>query len=306
MPHTLPIIIHPGFGKTATTTLQNNLFINHPEIECIGRPQGGDAIQFRDNLLRNMDHYDEKKQKEFLQTVMQNSDRRAIVFSDEVFAARIYENQSLANRIKALFPKAKIVFTIRNQYTIIPSYYSNHGRILKKAPRPYRGKQVGFSEWFEYCKTNHTNSYLDFIRYRPIIKIFENLYGRNSIEIFLFEEIVNKNSDFSKKFSDLLGVNTELTLELLKGKKSNPRKSEKMVRYQHFREKFMPGFSFSSFIPGGTRLREDFQNFLNRGKGCSPSITQEHKNFIHQLYKEDNRVLAQDYDLDLKKWGYPL
>mgnify|MGYP002793357307 FL=1 len=32
------IFIHPGFGKTGTTSIQNHLFGKHPDILSIGRP----------------------------------------------------------------------------------------------------------------------------------------------------------------------------------------------------------------------------------------------------------------------------
>ena len=49
----MKIIIHPGYERTATSTLQDSLFGKHPGILSIGRPWNETTLNFVKELRRN-------------------------------------------------------------------------------------------------------------------------------------------------------------------------------------------------------------------------------------------------------------
>jgi len=54
-----PIVIHPGFVKTATSTLQRHVFARHPGIDFWGLPAPSDELEWaiRHICQANSTHY---------------------------------------------------------------------------------------------------------------------------------------------------------------------------------------------------------------------------------------------------------
>ena len=121
--------IHIGCPKTATTTLQNNLFAQHPEIASIGKPydsrEGELATQMYSLITKDDVNFDfnrcqqaisrEKKSK-YVDGV-----RVTMLSEEKIFVSPSFEEA--ARRLKKLFPTAKIIVTIRNQLDLIVSWY---------------------------------------------------------------------------------------------------------------------------------------------------------------------------------------
>src|SRR3546814_8538826 len=52
------MIIHPGFIKTGTTSLQEFLFFAHPQVHALGHPHGSSLDARISNALRRIEGYD--------------------------------------------------------------------------------------------------------------------------------------------------------------------------------------------------------------------------------------------------------
>lgn len=300
------IFIHPGFGKTGTTCMQNNFFDKHPSIFSIGRPYTSLSQKLYLELINNSVSYNEKKAFYLRDKLLSESENKIIVLSDETLCNNILRNKDIIPRLYKLFPSAQIFFTIRSQFTAIVSYYANHGRILKNVPTPYNGKHITFNNWFDFESERMDCNYMDLIRYTPVINLFAKTFVSSSIHIFLYEILCHKPQLFAQQLEKYLNLTPETVLPLLKAQVHNKRDSQASIYYKIFREYFIPNRNISKYIPFNQTLRNKFMSFLASRKQLTLNLNKEQTEFIYNTYRKTNKLIMSSFNLQLNKWGYPI
>nr|MDA3788857.1 sulfotransferase domain-containing protein [Desulfobacula sp.] len=113
---------HVGYGKTATSWLQEIIFSKHEEINYLGKyksefPKWILEWSYLDDFM-----FEEKKGliKNQLTSLLINE--KANLISSESFL-RMGSMVNQAKRIKAIAPKSKIIIVLRNPIEIIKSFY---------------------------------------------------------------------------------------------------------------------------------------------------------------------------------------
>ena len=224
------------------------------------------------------------------------------ILSDEVLGSSCYNNENVILRIQKFFPNAKIFFTIRNQFDSIKSFYSNHGRILKLSPKPYKGRFIKFNDWFDYEIKNLPNNCLGIIQYEPLIKRFEKYFGRKNISILLYEEFISNQETFFRKLNRILDVN----LGDISKDKVKQRISRSEYNYIKFRNKFLRGFPISRIIPFSSFLKKNFFNLLEPFNKYELKFSDQQIKTLKSIYSKTNYKLSRNYKLNLSKWLYPM
>ena len=305
------VFIHPGFGKSGTTTIQRNIFGKHSQILSIGRPYSDLNNQIR-REIGGIDgvNYDDARVTSLLDEALSNNDpskHKCIVWSDEKLVSNAYMRSTVANRLKGFFPDSHVLFTIRNQITALESFYGNHGRLIKCAPEPHNGRFVSLDNWLAYSYQNKETTYLGLIDYFASISMYEKLFGEDRVHVFLFEELLNDKRHFSEKLSKLLSIDKDQTFTLLtQGTQRNPRDPGRTVSYARLRERVLPGVSMERMLPFGSTLKDRFSKFLAKGKGTKVEIPDNWKKPLNEFYGEGNSKLIKMKGLPLEEYGYPL
>ena len=298
------IFIHPGFGKTATTFLQENVFHHQKNINCIGRPYYSsnrkNNLFFCEEIQKNSCFYESRVAQKLFKKIYKP--KMVNILSDETLGSSCYNNEDVIVRIQKFFPNAKIFFTIRNQFDSIKSYYPNHGRILKYAPMPFKGRFIKFKDWFDYEIENLPNNFLGLIQYEPLVKLFEKYFGRKNISIFLHEELISNQDIFLGKLHELLNVDLKSVLK----DTNNPRKSRSEYHYIKFRDMFLRGIPVSKIIPFSAFFKEKFFNFLGSSRKYELKFNDQQIKILKKIYSKTNQRLSQKYRLNLSKWSYPM
>lgn len=290
------IFIHPGFGRSATTYLQN-IFEKHEEIQSIGRPYANkqknlEVIEFlKDTNIIN--------QKKLNLNFIQN--KKTIILSDENLGNRIFRNQQMILKLKHTFSNAKIFFTIRNQYKIIQSVYSSVGRILKNVPKSFSGKTIDFDEWFEFSLENLDESFIGYSDFYTTIKIFEKVFKKKNIKVFLYEDLIENNDLFLNNLSNYLKISKPL---ISPKKKINSTFTKRQVLYEKL-IRMIPVKGLTNYLPLGKKLKNFKNNILSSGASYYPILKKEQKKILKKLYSGNNKLLAKEYGLNLKKYNYP-
>ncbi len=298
------IFIHPGFGKTATTFLQENVFHHQKNINSIGRPYYSsnrkNNLFFCKEMQKNSCFYESRVAQKLIEKIYKPE--MVNILSDETLGVSCYNNENVLLRIQKFFPNAKIFFTIRNQLDSIKSYYPNIGRILKYAPMPFKGRFIEFNDWFDYEVERLPNNFLGIIQYEPLIKLFEKYFGRKNISIFLHEELLSNQDIFLGKLNELLNVDLG---SILKDKR-NPRKTRSEYHYIKFRDMFLRGIPISKIIPFGAFFKKNFYNFLGSSRKYELKFNDKQIKILKKIYSRSNKTLSQNYKLNLSKWSYPM
>src|SRR3546814_251169 len=110
------MIIHPGFIKTGTTSLQEFLFFAHPQVHALGHPHGSSLDARISNALRRIEGYDsdpEELRSALAVALEAIPAGRVPVLSDETLTTDPRLTAITAQRLHHHFPHARIVFTIR-------------------------------------------------------------------------------------------------------------------------------------------------------------------------------------------------
>ena len=178
--------------------------------------------------------------------------------------------------------------------------------MMKNDLSNYDGKHISFEEWLTSTMKDINGDVLGMMRYKPVIDIFNDSFGKKNVNVLLFEEYTKDLRVFCEKLSTIFELDVEDIYEHLQARRLNVRPSKNTIRYKKFREWFFPNFHPSHYMPYGNQLRNTWASLLARGKTLDVSYPKGVEETLAAYYKPDNTMLAIDFNLDLKKWGYPL
>jgi hypothetical protein len=302
-------VIHIGFPKTATTTLQNHLFAKHPGILYLGKPYPDDDLKGMISRLvlqestvyhaENLKHYINKHLARERET-----GKKVILISDETFvsAAKVRDKGVVAHRLKDLFPGAKILVTIRNQMDAVKSGYIGGGRLLGNVPKKYKNKIINFKDWLEISEKMYHGDFVRNIIYFDTIDYYARLFGKENICILLFEDFVKNTPEFIGKLCLFLNIDFETSRHIMQDAHDNKRISQADFQIETLRSKL----GFMGNVTPIVKFMNGLRKMWGAGKRSEVNIPGEWYQRLWNFYKEGNRKLMEKYQLPLVKNGYPL
>ncbi len=198
----LPLVLHIGYHKTATTYLQECVFNNHPEIFYLGRPWLNEEI--RNFFVRYKFSHDlnfdpvlfKKDFEDILKRILDNCENKDFLVQNKKIFLISHESlhsgpewfgidvTNRAKRLNTVFPFAKIIIGIRNQIDYIESNYKQYIHL---------GGKLGFKKFlYESFACNYC--LLPKLQYDRVISLYRNLFGNNSVYAY-FQEDLKKNPE---------------------------------------------------------------------------------------------------------------
>lgn len=302
-------VIHIGFPKTATTTLQNHLFAKHPGILYLGKPYPDDDLKGMISRLvmqestvyqaENLEQYIDKYLAEELET-----GKKVFLISDETFvsAAKVRDKGVVAHRLKDLFAAAKILVTIRNQMDAVKSGYIGGGRLLGNVPKKYKNMIVSFKDWLETSAKMYHGDFVRNVIYFDTIDYYAGLFGKENICILLFEDLVKNPHEFTRKLSLFLDIDFETSWSIIQNAHENKRITQADFQIESLRSKL----GFMRNVTPIVKLMNGLRKIWGTGKRSEVDIPGEWYQRLWNLYKDGNRKLMEKYQLPLENYGYPL
>ncbi|MFZ0869884.1 MAG: hypothetical protein WAM90_04050 [Rhodanobacter sp.] len=299
------MIIHPGFIKTGTTSLQDFLFFVHPQVFAMGHPHRPGVDARMAHALRRIEGFDADPQelRSALTTALEACPaHRVPVLSDEGLAGVPHLTATIAKRLHDHFPQARILFTIRRQQDMIRSFYGRHGRVLVNAPAPYKDRHVGFQAWLEHAWLNRPDGVLGVADYARTIEIYRTLFGAERISVFLLEEWTADETAFANRLSSVLGVDAATTRQLLAHRHTHGQETSRYVRYDRLRKRFRVADRLMASLPAS--LRAVGRGFLAQGDRQRIEYPPGWQDKLSELYRDGNRQLIERYGVALHEHGY--
>ncbi|MFP4555382.1 MAG: hypothetical protein ACLFNU_00805 [Bacteroidales bacterium] len=298
-------IIHIGYNKTATTWFQQNLFPFVRNCHYVKPKIINKELIYKDHYL-----FEKQKTRDFFESL---SNKRLLISSED-FCLTARSNPffkvGILKRVKETFPDAHMIVFIRNQLDRLLSlwlfYIKNSGGtysfekfIANKISRKYGG---------------HSDISLNNLRYHYFLNSMVEIFGRENVSIYLYEEFASSNLQFTSLFCER--HNFEVDLEKINFSKANEGLRKHLVPLYRFTNLFTkPKILHRNFalnIPGFDKLISKklyvLNNFKLMGKKVSPKDFANKKtlDYIADYYKESNSILVKQFGLPLKKFGYPL
>tara|TARA_E500000178_G_scaffold349197_1_gene405713 strand:- start:3622 stop:4536 length:915 start_codon:yes stop_codon:yes gene_type:complete len=298
------IFIHPGFSKSGTTTLQK-IFTNLKNFESISKPYVVPEYRKFHDLLCGQEfpsNFDKIK-KEFEN--INKSNKPNIIISNESINGAIHKfNEKIIEYTFELFPNAKIIFSIRNQFDAIKSHYANHGMQILGLPSPHSGIMVKFDDYFEFNLKNLRKSYFQVINYNNFISLWEKYYKKENILILPLELMVSDKKKYFENLYKFLNYdfqNLDFSSDDLQLNKRNSIQIiyyNKMVNFIKTNLPFLRKFKIIKNF--NAILIKYFQN----KKKLDVKLSKKQIEIIKNIYGESNKRLNEKYKLKLENFGY--
>lgn len=292
------VFIHIGYPKTATTTLQNHLFSNLTRFDLIGQPitKENEDVQKIIHTITDCEtlDYNADDLRERIERCV--SDDKQLLISEESLSTgsslsgRVSRSE-IAYRLKSLFPNAKIIVILREQKSIIKSFYLQKKKIDKNF-------KVDFNDWFESNKNNqHKENVFQYLYYEKLIELYDKLFGEENIKILLFEDFKYNLTPFVRELTDFLGE--DFDSDKLGRKHDNKTVTGATLMLRTMNEKY----SFiKRLVP--KRLKHFLKCKAQNGKVMKVELNEQQIHYINSVYSDTNKVLSKRYGLNLKDYGY--
>lgn len=204
-------LIHIGDYKTGTTWLQNYIFQQHPELIYVDNPAIYPKIASLFHELvdtRDLDFNPISLREKFqFEIGMIDSQGKKLIVSREALSGHFLSGEHsrrIAERLKAIFGKVKVLVVIREQLSMLTSSYS------------------------QYVKAGGTLTLHDFVfdpivskkmlsrlQYENQIQTYYEIFGMDQVMVKLYEELRYDNAKFLRDIFLFAGCkNTHFQLEV--------------------------------------------------------------------------------------------
>ena len=311
------LFIHVGYPKTATTTFQKHVFPQHEEIDYLGKfiP----SFQYRDEKLfpeidklmttESSQYTSSQELREIVDRYRQQSTKKIMLISSESFIhVTAIDLGVVAQRIKEAFNPCKIVITIREQCDLIKSFFGLHGRFgqylfLCKEEGEQIRIPLSMEEWLTYSFRAYHKNFLSILHYNEIINYYCELFGRENVGVFLFEEFVRDKPTYIRNLCAFLGIDWDRTLRLVENKHENPNLSKGEFFYYRVMSKLLKQFHFDI----ATMNRSNWRfGSIGGSQKAENHISAFWMDKLRILYKDGNRELMKGFGLQLDSFNYLL
>jgi len=237
------IYLHIGYPKTATTTLQNNLFPNH--LELIYLRNKDENLSFMSDVFFARENSFKRSINSYKNELLKKTNKSKLnkfVYSEESltsfsmffrFQPRPYiwtvEPNSIARKLHisfsqtGVFDTVKILVTIRRQDEMLKSMYAQvYNFVFKKFSMTNNFRKFLNYSLFE----NEKGGIIDSLFYNDVVMEYEKLFGKENICVLVFEELKEDSRKYIKKLCDFMNIDSASAIELIKNKHANKRSSD--------------------------------------------------------------------------------
>ena len=311
------MLIHIGYHKTASTALQEHVFgdpatgfarwgedrrLAHPWLVCHS-PLAPLPDEVRGALLR-------------LDAEAQAQGKCFVVSHERLsgyYATGGFDSAAIARRLAAAFPEARILVVVREQRSMLESFYSQYvsdGGVLPfgKLMRPMAQdllRAPGFDP--------------DFLRYDRLVALYRELFGGDRVLVLPFELLKARPGEFVRR----IGAHCGLEIAEQRFAKGLPRTNERRSILLQELVRQLNRLQRGQLNPGGLTERLPVHRAANelskRLSGAvdaltpgflSRAILARRRGRIGELaasrYAESNAELERLTGLSLAEWGYDL
>ncbi len=317
------IVLHIGLSKTATTTLQRAVFQNHSQIHYLGKVAGSrhgrecasaDTYEFLAPLLWRTDQpCDIAAAKDFYaETLVPRAGANKVILGswEGLGQQGIASFETSLQRLAAACGVCKILISLRNPVTRLPSMYLQH---LRGNQKQLARRYVTFDEWLD-SRERQLGNLRDVIAYREYVEMALRLLGAANVGVFLFEAFQSDPEQYLRDVSEYLSVDANETMELAEGQHHHTRLFESQVNRMQAIHSSLAGrlaWRLSSVERRkksiGFSDREGvIQSTVAGDSPASVELSPETVQRISDASREGNNWLADELRLELGKYGYAL
>jgi hypothetical protein len=304
-------IIHIGYPKAASTWFQKSFYPHLVSPRYIGRDRVKAAF-----LEGNAFDFDPATARQILGVEAGEQ----VVISEEGLCGYLHNGgvggmvtKVVAEQLKETFPDARIVIFIRSQPSILVAAYAQYVRAggTRSARRYFFPKDYLIGPNAVTYKQPRFD--IGFFRYSRVIELYESLFGRENVHVFLHGQLVRGGIDFLRDYAERLDLNVDW--EQVSVARRHASYSLPLIRTARamnlFTARSVADKASLLHLPGWYDARRALLERINRtgAFGRSPSLERlvgkRTAQWLRDYYVEDNQRLVSR-GLPLAEFGFPL
>ncbi|MBL6427643.1 MAG: hypothetical protein HOY44_08975 [Maritimibacter sp.] len=235
------ILLHPGYPKTGTTSLQANVFAGHPQLRYLSNHSApGDA--FRDApetaefhaLIRDMALDSGLRIGALWRThLVPALDRdRLNVISDETFLSNEGPTTEIAEFLRRLTAETggqvQILITLRTQDDILRSMYDMYPWRHGDPERRF----LPFPQWVSQTLDHAGENIAGALRFSDVVTLYRDLFGAENVTVISVERLF-RDGAAQAQLCERLGIDAGAFADLIARKAANTsddHATKKLVR----------------------------------------------------------------------------
>jgi hypothetical protein len=322
------LLIHVGYPKTATTTLQDGLFLPLHKggyINFLGRSRNSNSDYFEQAGTFSRSLF---KDNELDDHILKFSSDVLNILSEETltFPTFLKEKQwkssltkstefpsAIQNKLKGKVDDIEILVTIRNQPSLIYSLYVTKYRYFLDDIKP----SVPSNSLFE-ADGSFKKDLFSIYYFSEVLKKYADTFGKDKLHIVLFEDFKADKNSYYQQLAKIIDVEKDLVEKSLNGVHHRKKEELKSGYKREFKDYTRTGqivrkmedsfFKFDSV----KKLEKKYNsnkyvtfvknNYLTNKRVYSiPKLTTEQKESIINEFKESNLELANEFNLNTEK-----
>ena len=231
---------------------------------------------------------------------------RFLVASWESLGNRTTEHYvEMLKRAQTVFGNCRIMVTLRNPLTRLPSEYLQNlrGHFVKRN-QDYLGfvTHVDIETWFRKRSKSYPQAPL--LNYGNGIRAAVDLLGRENVGVFLFEDLCEDPGTYHRSICEFIGIDADIGVAHAEGAHHNRGIGQKQVEYMREVHESVFKRTVHAFRSPEKRRRD-----LRANAGGPPAkahLTDQLAKEVSDATRDGHRWLAETFDLPLEKYGYPL
>jgi hypothetical protein len=209
-------------------------------------------------------------------------------------------------RCISLFGNCRMMICLRNPIRKLESQYLQQLRsnFLSKYERwVHDGYFLEFEPWVQ--KTLESSIAKHPLAYCELTRRAVDVLGKDKVGVFLFEDLCKNSDRFTSSVCEFLGIDASEGVELMKQQHLHPRMTEGQVSFLRQLEGSAWRRWWMKFTNERMRKRT-FENLSDVGLPAKAEMPEDWKQKVSQSTREGHRWLADNFGLELERYGYPL
>lgn len=320
----VPLRLHVGLPKTATTLMQSALFPEHPQVEYLGTWHTRQyrrfdkfqnavvqtAVAAADNRRSSPQELDRCRAAIDQQLTPARAAGKVPVFSWETLMdCRPDVRERRAANWARTFGPCRVMITIRNPLSFVESMYFQLLRAenVGGAARRFGGPRYrGVDQWLDKAWDSRRMVPKTFLQYAETAEMYARIFGRGAVGVFVFEEFTANPDRYVRAMSQFLGIDGAAAAKLLQGQRRGDRWTEGQIET-------LKRVSRSPWQSIRFRLADNKRRRAMLGITAAPPADEpkaradfgsKWRKKIEDFTRPGNRLLAQEWGLSLTEHGY--
>jgi len=299
------IFIHVGYPKTSTTWIQECFFSEHPELHYLGttlkKPANKDIstprVWWLSKLANLHSHdFDADYFRDEAEKTMRTDTLNCISY--EGFVGDPFNNwfnsEIRAQRLAKVFPKAKILITLRDQLSMMASMY---GEYLKAGGTYPIDKLI---DWDEGQLGRHEAFVLAQLKYDKTVQMYKGLFGSDNVLVLFYEDFLWDRIVYLERICQFAEIGSFIPdSALYRGLNVGFRNYRILQLLRHANKHFKSNLHPYNILPrrGLYRVLKMFDFVLcklaKQNKDTKEYLLRDIKDRLHAYYRDSNDALEQ-------------